>query len=368
MLNRTRSLEPGTICANSWIRQNIFQATHKPQIEREKASQRHLSALLFLGRRRCPSNSPIAALSERKPSITPAPNRDACPGSIKNDYVPRQHNNISEIRSFEKWLVRSGVWLAQPLLALLTTCGTTAPGGLKAGTGADGTGADIPVAFGGREHVAPSEYPTDEALAEMVDSYEALVCWFYLPDDGRSDSSSGGGSNSSNSENDGGGGGVGGRGYGSEIACFVAYRDEGTRRSDGVDDPAADNNGRDGEPGKDASRLADLEAKRAAIAARARDRRRRGVAGGSQRSGSSASGGSDDGSSDSDSDGGGEAVNDDELDAEDFDPGALRVRLLLASPGTTQQLRKATGAFLKAIGNRNPVSGAAEIGDVSRAV
>ncbi|CAM9303645.1 unnamed protein product, partial [Hapterophycus canaliculatus] len=64
------------------------------------------------------------------------------------------------------------------------------------------------------------------------------------------------------------------------------------------------------------------------------------------------SSGSDDSSIDG-NDGGG--ASDDELNAEDFEPGALRVRLLLASPGTTQRLREATGMFLKAIRNRNPV-------------
>lgn len=265
------------------------------------------------------------------------------PRQSESDCSPRKHHN-AEVRSFEKWLVRSGVWLAQPLLALLTTCGTMAPRGLKAGTGGNGTGTDdARAASSGRQFVAPSEYPTDEILAEMVDSFEALVCWFYLPDVGRSDPAGG-------TDNDGGGGqGAGGRGYGSEVACFVAYHDEGTRRSDG-----ADGSSTSGE--QNSKKLADLEAKRAAIAARARDRRRRGEGGGDNgaaRSGSSVSGGSDD-SSDSGNDGVGGS--EDELNAEDFEPGALRVRLLLASHGTTQQLRTATGAFLKAIRNRNPVS------------
>ncbi|CAM9536199.1 unnamed protein product, partial [Scytosiphon promiscuus] len=268
--------------------------------------------------------------------------------------IPSQREVVREIRSFEKWLARSGVWLAQPLLTLLTTCGTAAPRGLKAATGADGTGADAPGGVAGGDFVAPSEYPTDEVLAEMVDSFEALVCWFYLPDVGRSDSAGGvenGGDGSCGGGGAKGGKAAGGRGgYGSEVACFVAYHDEGTRRSDG-----ADGLSKGGERGRDAKRLAGLEAKRAAIAARARGRRRHGEDGGDDgpvNSGSSESGGGDD-SGESDNDG--PRGSDDELNAEDFEPGALRVRLLLASPGTTQQLRKATGAFLKAIRNRNPV-------------
>lgn len=229
------------------------------------------------------------------------------------------------------------------MLALLTTCGTAAPRGLKAGTGADGSGDAAARASAGTELVGPSEYPTDETLAEMVDQYEALVCWFYLPDGGSSDGGSGGGS--------GGGGDGGGRGYGQGIACFVAYHDEGESR---VNEDDAGGGGGGG--GKNAKRLADLEAKRAAIAARARGRRPQGeeaAEDGGYAAGSQSSASSGDDSSDSDSDAGGE----EELDANDFEPGVLRVRVILASAGTSQQLRKATGAFLKTTRNRNPVSG-----------
>lgn len=82
-----------------------------------------------------------------------------------------------ELRSFEKWLARGGVWAAQPALAMLTTCGSTAPRGLKAGAGGDNEAA----ATRAGEFVSPSDYPTDEALSEMVDPYEALICWFYPP-------------------------------------------------------------------------------------------------------------------------------------------------------------------------------------------
>ncbi|CBJ25838.1 tetratricopeptide repeat domain protein [Ectocarpus siliculosus] len=258
--------------------------------------------------------------------------------------VPSQGEVVKQLRSFEKWLVRGGVWSAQPLLALLTTCGTAAPRGLKAGTGADGSGASTAKPSSEREFVAPSEYPTEEALAEMVDPYEALVCWFYLPDGGSSDV--GGGATDGAGGGDGDGGGGGRSGFGQEVACFVAYHDEGKRR------PSDDHGAKNGQGGKDAKAVTDLEAKRAAIAARARGRRQQGedADGGSQYSDSSISSG--DGSDGGTSGGGG---SDDELDAEDFEPGALRVRVVLASPGTTQQLRKATEAFLKTLRNRNPV-------------
>lgn len=258
---------------------------------------------------------------------------------------PPPHNKYTELRSFEKWLVRSGVWSTQPLLALLTTCGTAAPRGLKAGTVADGSGASTAKPSSDREFVAPSEYPTEEALAEMVDPYEALVCWFYLPDGGSSDV--GGGATDGAGGGDGDGGGGGRSGYGQEVACFVAYHDEGKRR------PSDDHGAKNGQGEKHTKAVTDLEAKRAAIAARARGRRQQGedADGGSQYSDSSISSG---GGSDGGTSGGGGS--DDELDAEDFEPGALRVRVVLASPGTTQQLRKATEAFLKTLRNRNPVS------------
>lgn len=210
--------------------------------------------------------------------------------------------------------------------------------------GADGSGTSTASPTSDREFVAPSEYPTEEVLAEMVDPYEALVCWFYLPDGGSSDV--GGGAADGAGGGDGDGGGSGRSGYGQEVACFVAYHDEGKPR------PSDDHDGaKTGQGGKNTKAVTDLEAKRAAIAARARGRRQQGEDaddGGSQNSDSSISsgGGSDDG-------GGG---SDDELDAEDFEPGALRVRVILASPGTTQQLRKATEVFLKTLRNRNPVS------------
>lgn len=249
------------------------------------------------------------------------------------------------------------------MLALLTTCGTAAPQGLRAGTGADASGNAAAGAGSSkdRELVGPSEYPADESLAEMVDPYEALICWFYLPDGGTSERSGGsggssraaskdgvggGGTDDGGHSNHGGGGKGGGKGYGKEVACFVAYHDEGTRRQtedDGVD-----------AGGKNSKKVAGLEAKRAAIAARARGRKPQGGdgQGGSESSASSGSGSS----SDSGTDGGG-GVGEDELDAEDFEPTPLRVRVILASPGTTQQLRKTTGEFLKTTRNRNPVSG-----------
>ncbi|CAM9498108.1 unnamed protein product, partial [Ectocarpus fasciculatus] len=256
--------------------------------------------------------------------------------------VPSQREVVKQLRSFEKWLVRSGVWSAQPLLALLTTCGTAAPRGLKAGTGADGSGASTASPSSDREIVAPSEYPTEEALAEMVDPYEALVCWFYLPDGGGSDV--GGGAIDGTGGGDGDGGSGDRSGYGQEVACFVAYHEEGKRR------PSDDDGAKNGQGGKNTKAVTDLEAKRAAIAARARGRRQQGEdgnEGGSQYSDSSISSG-DGGNS-----GGGGS--DDEVDAEDFEPGTLRVRVILASPGTTQQLRKATETFLKTLRNRNPV-------------
>ncbi|CAM9264513.1 unnamed protein product, partial [Ectocarpus sp. 12 AP-2014] len=256
--------------------------------------------------------------------------------------VPSQREVVKQLRSFEKWLVRSGVWSAQPLLALLTTCGTAAPRGLKAGTGADGSGASTAKSSSDREFVAPSEYPTEDTLAEMVDPYEALVCWFYLPDGGSSDVGEGATDGAGGGDGDGGGR----SGFGQEVACFVAYHDEGRRR------PSDDHGAKNGQGGKNTKAVNDLEAKRAAIAARARGRRQQGedADGGSQCSDSSISSGDGSGGGTS-----GRGGSDDELDAEEFEPGALRVRVVLASAGTTQQLRKATEAFLKTLRNRNPV-------------
>ena len=240
------------------------------------------------------------------------------------------------------------MWAAQPVLALLTTCGTAAPRGVKAGTGADGSGDAGARALAGKELVGPSEYPADETLAEMVDQYEALVCWFYLPDEGGCDAGGSGGGGGGDEH----GAGEGRKGYGQGIACFVAYHDEGERR---VDEDEADGAG----GGKDPKKLADLEAKRAAIAERARGRRRRrGEAGEADGGGGGYAGSrSSESSGDNSSDSGSDAKGDDEIDANDFEPGALRVRVILASDGTTQQLRKAAGAFLKTTRNRNPVSG-----------
>lgn len=188
------------------------------------------------------------------------------------------------------------------------------------------------------EHVGPSDYPADEALGEMVDSFEALLCWFYLPAGGGNDGDSNGASGS-------GGINSGGRDdHG--IACFVAYRDEGKHRHSAAAAATAANAASAenvGEGGKNAQ-MAELEQKRAAIAARARGRRRE-QDGRSQNSGSSLSGGSSDGA-----DG-----KEDGLDAHDFEPGALRVRVILSGLGTTEKLRKATGVFLSAARNRNPV-------------
>lgn len=198
------------------------------------------------------------------------------------------------------------------------------------------------------EYVAPSDYPTDEVLAEMVDAYEALICWFYaLPGSRGGDDDNNGGSDATaglsaiggatgkqdgNKLHDGGSGG---------ISCFVAYHDEGKHR------PSATTTAGQDEPGgKKDSKIAELEEKRAAIAARARDRQQK-EKGDGQDSGSSATSNSGDNADDREH----------ELDALDFEPGALRVRVILASHGTTELLRKATGVFLSAARNRNPVRG-----------
>ncbi|CAN0006883.1 unnamed protein product, partial [Laminaria digitata] len=263
--------------------------------------------------------------------------------------VPSQREVVRALRSFEKWLCRGGVWAAQPALALLTTCGTTAPRGIKAAVGADGVTTAATAATAG-EYVAPSDYPTDEVLAEMVDAYEALICWFYtLPGD----------DNDNNNNNNGGRGGGGGNGGGGGISCFVAYHDEGKRRPSasatttttaGHGDPSdkkTDNIIADDDPSHK-NKIAELEQKRAAIAARTRDRQQKKEGGDGQ----------DSGGSSATSNSGDDAADDrreDELDALDFEPGALRVRVILGSQGTTELLRKATGVFLSAARNRNPV-------------
>lgn len=204
---------------------------------------------------------------------------------------------------------------------MLTTCGSKDPAGVKARAGADG--AVDPAAVG--EYVAPTDYPTDEALAEMVDPYEALICWFYVPPCD-----------------------VGGveKGGAAGVACFVAYNDEGKRRGGAVGN-SGDLDTNQGGNEKNPRRLAQLERKRAAIKARARGGRLGEGGEGFRESRSS----SEDGLSEI-----GEGVAEDELDANEFEPGALRVRVIMAGPGTTEQLRKATGAFLSAARNPNPVS------------
>lgn len=85
----------------------------------------------------------------------------------------------AELQDLERWLAREGVWTAQPILALLTACGTVSPRGLKMKSAG---GKKLPnTALENEELVYPSDYPTDESLLEMVDSYEALIYWFHLP-------------------------------------------------------------------------------------------------------------------------------------------------------------------------------------------
>ena len=216
--------------------------------------------------------------------------------------------------------------------------------------GADGVTTAATAATAG-EYVSPSDYPTDEVLAEMVDAYEALICWFYaLPGSGGVDNDDGSGGGSDTTTGRGGTGRTGkqdgsGKRHDGEsggISCFVAYHDEGKRRR-----PSATNTafGNDEPKGEQGSKIAELEEKRAAIAARARDRQRE-EEGDNQGSGSSATSNSGDNAA---------AVREQELDTLDFEPGALRVRVILASRGTTELLRKATGVFLSAARNRNPV-------------
>ena len=308
------------------------------------------------------------------------------------------------LRSFEKWLCRGGIWAAQPSLALLTMCGTAAPRGIKAAVGTDGVTTAATTATIG-EYVAPSDYPTDEVLAEMVDAYEALICWFYAVP-GEDDGDSGGSDTTTTTAAAAGhGGGFGGGGGGTRggkrsnydggsdgIVCFVAYHDEGKRRPSATttatagEAKASDNDNKPSDPNAKASdvndkaggdmgnepsdktidkprdddtasgtneskpsatkenTLAELEQKRAAIAARARDRQQK------------EEGDVKDADSSATSDSGDNADNrEQEVDALDFEPGALRVRVILASHGTTELLRKATGVFLSAARNRNPV-------------
>lgn len=253
--------------------------------------------------------------------------------------APTNFNAKSELKDFEKWLARGGVWAAQPALVMLTTCGTAVPRGLRAATGKDGAVTAATAAVVG-EYVGPSDYPTDEALAEMVDTYEALLCWFYLPadgDTGEGDRGIVGSGDTDNAAKAEGGGDYGRNKKPSEhsrssrgVVCFVAYRDEPKRR-----------------PGADASHngMSKSRLEKNAQEADVEQERNETEEGAFQNSGSSSSGDSNDSLN----------ARKKDVDAEDFEPGPLRVRVVLGNPRTTKQLRKATGVFLSASRNRNPV-------------
>lgn len=215
----------------------------------------------------------------------------------------------SELQSFEKWITSRGLWVEQPTLALLTTCSSTAPRGLAAGNGTE------------PERVTPLDHPTNQALAEMIDPYEALLCWFYSSPDGSIDNDDG------DDE--------------AELACFVAYHDEGKRRKPSSDATASKD--ADGHSTHRSLKPAELEKKSSKIDARARDGYQ-GSAEGMPEDSRTASGG-------------GSCANDpnEEIDANDLDPGVLRVRVILSDPGTLVRLRQATKGFLSAMRNRNPV-------------
>lgn len=238
------------------------------------------------------------------------------------------------------------MWVSHPELALLTTCGTLDPHGQKARTGSESAGSAKAAATG--ELVGPSDYPSEDALAEMVDPFEALICWFYLP-------AGGGGNTNTSGIASGGGENRGDDVGGGAVACFVAYHDEGKRHAKAGDNdkthttPMTTKSGRE----ENTTTAAELEQQRAAIAARERGQRHRGRGG-------SPGGGSHSGSAGSSSDGdhASAAGKEEELDATEFEPGVFRVRVVVAGPGTTAQLRKATDSFLSAARNRNPVSDA----------
>lgn len=215
--------------------------------------------------------------------------------------------------------------MEQPALALLTTCSSTAPGGLAAGTGTEPAAASAKSMAAKR--VTPLDHPTDKALAEMVDPYEALLSWFYSSPDG---SINAGGSVANDDVDD-----------EAELACFVAYYDKGKRRKTSSDDTASKD--ADERSNQVTIKPADLEKKRCTINARARDGYR-GAAEGMPEDSHPPSG---EGSS-------ANSMNE-EIDANDFEPGVLRVRVILSEPGTRDKLREATKGFLSAMRNRNPV-------------
>lgn len=225
----------------------------------------------------------------------------------------------SELQSFEKWIISRGLWAEQPTLALLTTCSSTAPRGLAAGNGAEP--ATTSVKSMSSERVTPLDHPTNQALAEMIDPYEVLLCWFYSSPDGSID----------NDDVD----------DEAELACFVAYHDEGERHKPSSDVTA----GKDADERRNKRSLKpfEIEKKCSKIDAKARDSYQD-IAEGMPEDSCPASGG-------------GSNANDmnEEIDANDFDTGVLRVRVILSGPGTLDKLRQATKGFLSAMKNRNPV-------------
>ena len=228
--------------------------------------------------------------------------------------------SLSELLRFEKWLARSGAWAEQPTLALLTTCGAQEPRGFKAEAGVHNTVEAVGSMNG--ERLMPSDYPSDEVLAEMVDPYEALLCWYHIPPGGS-------GSNGRRKfvEDDGtetrwaGNRANGDIDDATRIACFVAYHDQGKPR-----------------------KVDDLKKKHTEIGTKVHDRRQDTENGASGRLRLSSEGGAI------------PTKVDDEINANDFKTGPFRVRMILADPGTSEKLRRATEAFLSAMSNRNIVS------------
>lgn len=214
----------------------------------------------------------------------------------------------------------------------------------------------------------PSDFPTDGVLSEMLDPFEALVCWFYVPSP-RSEELG-------DEVEDGDGSGC--------VSCFVAYRERGGRTQPGgpadgegpdeigmnrsedergaaateasrenkesqedLDDvdmaPSDTNNekrvGREKRPAV----AAELRRQRAAVQAQAQAQARVEAA---RRSGPA--GEWDEQDQDSDSD-------DNQVDASEYEPGALRMRVIMSNPGTVEQLQRATAAYLSALRTPNPV-------------